>query len=456
IDGRLRILRIRQKQFLALHQALVAHREAFLQAIKEDDGYSDKEAKIIIASALIEVRNHYDALDFKTDLEKEYSLAKNKSNEDRRVPLGIAYIIADRFTTFYSVVSALSAALEAGACVVVELENTLRKTPALLKQVLTDALDKDAFGFVSSRAPAEYLAQCVVVDQTGTVDSLSAQRVLTSPLHRNVALVDRTGNVALAAKEIVASSMVFKGASRYAVDLVMVNEFVFDKLTAALNQELINATKTTGFSFAALQSGKGRSSTKTTDKNLLQAEIANGRAATVIGTPDGGIAQVVDRKSTLMNSKRSFPSIVVCKYTSLDDAIEVLNPGAEKPTPIAAFYLFTGPREAKYFSHSINSQVNYINHIPSQLTVGPTVALGYPTDLKWRYTRAMFEMPSPQVMPPPKPHMVSTVFQEADHIDQIAQRPLKPTGQPVAGAWGFFEQGIWLGALVYVLPLISL
>lgn len=69
-----------------------------------------------------------------------------------------------------------------------------------------------------------------------------------------------------------------------------------------------------------------------------------------------------------MNSKRSFPSIVVCKYTSLDDAIEVLNPGAEKPTPIAAFYLFTGPREAKYFSHSINSQVNYINHIPSQLT----------------------------------------------------------------------------------------
>lgn len=59
-------------------------------------------------------------------------------------------------------------------------------------------------------------------------------------------------------------------------------------------------------------------------------------------------------------------------------------------------------------------------------------------------------------MPPPKPHMVSTVFQEADHIDQIAQRPLKPTGQPVAGAWGFFEQGIWLGALVYVLPLISL
>lgn len=121
IDGRLRILRIRQKQFLALHQALVAHREAFLQAIKEDDGYSDKEAKIIIASALIEVRNHYDALDFKTDLEKEYSLAKNKSNEDRRVPLGIAYIIADRFTTFYSVVSALSAALEAGACVVVEV-----------------------------------------------------------------------------------------------------------------------------------------------------------------------------------------------------------------------------------------------------------------------------------------------------------------------------------------------
>ncbi len=67
----------------------------------------------------------------------------------------------------------------------------------------------------------------------------------------------------------------------------------------------------------------------------------------------------------------------------------------------------------------------------------------------------MFEMPSPQIVASPKSHPVSTILQKADFIDKIAQKPLKPTGQALSGAWGFFEQGIVLGALVYLLPIVS-
>ena len=41
-------------------------------------------------------------------------------------------------------------------------------------------------------------------------------------------------------------------------------------------------------------------------------------------------------------------------------------------------------------------------------------------------------------------------------IDMIGQKPLRPIDQPPSGAWGFFEQGMVLGALVYLLPIVGM
>lgn len=121
IDGRLKVLRYRQRQFIALHDALLKHHDALLEAIQVDDDYSLEEAKIIYGSAIIELRNHYDALDFSTDFSQEYALAKSTSNEKRRIPIEIAYIIPDAFSPVFGILSALCAALEAGTCVVIEV-----------------------------------------------------------------------------------------------------------------------------------------------------------------------------------------------------------------------------------------------------------------------------------------------------------------------------------------------
>lgn len=68
----------------------------------------------------------------------------------------------------------------------------------------------------------------------------------------------------------------------------------------------------------------------------------------------------------------------------------------------------------------------------------------------------MFETPSPQMTLGPRSHLMSTIFKKAAFIDKVAQRPLKPTGQAPSGAWGFFEQGIIIGALVYLLPIVGI
>jgi acyl-CoA reductase-like NAD-dependent aldehyde dehydrogenase len=64
---------------------------------------------------------HYDALDLDHELEREYHIARRKSCLEQRGPHGIVYVVPDAYMCFFGVVAALSAAVEAGNCVVVEV-----------------------------------------------------------------------------------------------------------------------------------------------------------------------------------------------------------------------------------------------------------------------------------------------------------------------------------------------
>lgn len=94
-------------------------------------------------------------------------------------------------------------------------------------------MDNNAFVVTSSRAPADFLARCLVVDQLyqGSESDIRWNSLTSIPSSRVVAVVDRTGDLELAAKEIVASRLAFGSKSRFAVDQIMVNEFVANKFT---------------------------------------------------------------------------------------------------------------------------------------------------------------------------------------------------------------------------------
>lgn len=86
--------------------------------------------------------------------------------------------------------------------------------------------------------------------------------------------------------------------------------------------------------------------------------------------------------------------------------------------------------------------------------------MGYPVQLDLRFTREMFEQCSPEIAPGERFHPISRTVSyggSAVGAKMLAalSKPLKPTGQAPAGAWGFFDQGIILGAVVYLLPLAA-
>jgi aldehyde dehydrogenase (NAD+) len=173
--------------------------------------------------------------------------------------------------------------------------------------------------------------------------------------------------------------------------------------------------------------------------------------------------------------------VTLLAYTSLDDAIDSLATVQQNALP--ALYVFAAPATAKYLSHFTKTHVSFVNHIPANLLgksfqsqsaprqrpshvfvlitmpVGPVAPSGYPVSTATRYSREMFESPSPQ--------FVSVAVNElgaADVVEvetstfkrwhQAARHPLKPTGQPPEGDVNFFVQGLRAALVVYVLPVV--
>lgn len=124
IDGRMRNTRTRQKQLSSLFKSLTEHSNFFVDAMQKENNLSREEANIVVSAMLLEVRQHYENIDFKKELAQEYSVRWGKSWVDRRVPARIVYIIPQDFTKSFNVFSALSAAIEAGSCCVVEVKDS--------------------------------------------------------------------------------------------------------------------------------------------------------------------------------------------------------------------------------------------------------------------------------------------------------------------------------------------
>ncbi|KAL4863663.1 hypothetical protein BDV12DRAFT_189501 [Aspergillus spectabilis] len=458
IEGRARNLRGRQHALRSLFAHLSARSDEFAQAIKAEESCPLHEAQVAVAVMLLDLRKHYDRLDLKTELTTEYKSKKGQSCPERRVATRIVYLIPDPAFLAFSVFSTLCAIIEAGSCCVVEIPITAQKSAQLVRQAITEALDKEAFAVVSQRAPSDFLARCVVVDQLGRLDASQSflRRVVSVPTARAIALIDRTAEVKLAAKEVVASRLAFGGKSHCAVDQVFVNEFVADEFLDAVAHELSKYEKAR--MTAADTTSRWQRSAKvyhSTEIQDAEGGIAGGSCKLVWRGQIGLAVEVVDRSSRLLKSKTRASLIAAHRITSLDDVIDLCAADEERLGPIYVFA--TGP-EANYLSKFIESRATFINHIPAQLHIGPPFPVNYPVQLDLRFTRDMFEEPTPEIVPGERFYPISkSIFYGESPVGakmiEAMSKPLKPTGQTPAGAWGFFDQAVILGAAVYLLPL---
>ncbi|OIW29730.1 ALDH-like protein [Coniochaeta ligniaria NRRL 30616] len=458
IDGRTENVRFRQGQLQSLHKTLREEASSICRALTQDSPSSAVEVETEFYLALDAVRHFYDTLDLDKELQEEYSVAHGSDNKNRRVGAGLVIIRPTTHTRFFSVVNPLAAAISAGNCVILELQDTLLQLDSTLRTLLPKALDQNSFYLSSTRiTEPELLDSAILVDQTtnGPPATLTTH-LLSSSGTRTVAVVDRTADIDAAARAITAARFGFGGTSPYAPDLVLVNEFVKKDFFEA-------CSKYASLSFAKEGRKPGRDRNEPSRKAIREAEEK--RQVSSFGSEEFKLVDVLDKNTPIMTMKITGRYLPIATCSSLVDAI--FNQEFEKP--LLAGYFFAEPRAAKYLSQHLSCHVSLINHIPVQLLVGPAAPVAHAPDILYRYTKDMFSLPRPQFVEP-APEVFKTVEEvlvqtsnktagtQSSKLRALAVRPLGPVDQRKNEMLGFFETGFFTGAgitLSVVLPVIS-
>ncbi|KAL2867214.1 uncharacterized protein BJX67DRAFT_353400 [Aspergillus lucknowensis] len=454
IDGRTHNIRHRQTQFHRLQSVLVQHINQISDALRTDSGNAPEEIQAEICLALKELRTHYLSLDFEEDLEREYRVARGRDNADAARGSGIVYIIPGTHTMLFSVVSALSAALAAGNCVILELTKNTMALPPLLRQVL-QVLDADTFAIAEERPDAAFLDKTLVVAQTST-PSLSERSLISPVTARTIAVVDRTADVQSAAGSLVAARFAFGGRSTYSPDVVLVQEFAMKAFVEAI---IHHSSK-----YLAGPTGEERQKTANPRRSspgvsLLDLAYKDPSARVLVSGSGWGVVEVHDRASPLLQRKVEEKILVLHPITSLDDAIDF----SASFGPLAATYAFAELASAKYLTQFIDAHVAYINQVPVDLLIGPAtpVNVNMSPSRETRYTTAAFQVPRPQfVSQSTNTALIRRVLEQPGSQEALAAwtdavAPLPSTGQTAGWRIGFFEQGIITGGVITLFSFVA-
>ncbi|GKZ29206.1 hypothetical protein AbraIFM66950_003645 [Aspergillus brasiliensis] len=452
IDGRCQTIRYRQNQFHRLQSGLVQNIEQINDAIAADSGNTPEEVRAEICLAFKEIRTHYASLDLKKDLEQEYRVANGKDNHDGKRGVGIVYIVPSSHTMFFSVVAALSAAIAAGNCVILELTKNTMALPGVFKKILPQTLDADTFAISEERPDTAFLNRTHIIAQS---DSISpSNNSLSSPSSaRTVAIVDRTANVSAAAEALVSARFAFGGRSTYSPDVVLVQEFAMKEFVEAIIQR--------SSKYLAGQNGDARQAAvnprrTSSGASFLDAAFKDASARVIVSGSEWGVVEVHDRKSPLLQKKVSEKVLVLHPVTSLDDAIDF----STSMGTLAATYAFSTPAAAKYLTQFIDSYTSWINHVPIDMLIGPAYPINQPPSRETRYSTPSLQVPRPQFVSETSNtalvrEIVTSYASKSNDALREALVPLPAIGQHNGFAVGFFEQGIITGGLITLFTFVA-
>jgi len=121
VDGRQENVFWRQIELQKLYKGLTQKSASIQAAIVKDSATTRQEAKLEFVQALLSVKRRHAELQPDRERTEEYSIANGKDSPNARRPYGLVYIVPTTHTMFYSIVTAISAAIAAGNCCVVEV-----------------------------------------------------------------------------------------------------------------------------------------------------------------------------------------------------------------------------------------------------------------------------------------------------------------------------------------------
>jgi acyl-CoA reductase-like NAD-dependent aldehyde dehydrogenase len=121
IDGRAQNPFYRKTQLKKLHDVLIRNHQAIEDAIARDTGYSTAEVKIEFSAGIKCVKDQYESIDPQVFFKAEYRIADGKDAADNREAVGVVVIEPTTHTLFFSILSALTSAIAAGNCVILQV-----------------------------------------------------------------------------------------------------------------------------------------------------------------------------------------------------------------------------------------------------------------------------------------------------------------------------------------------
>ena len=111
--------------------------------------------------------------------------------------------------------------------------------------MISESLDQLAFGTTSTRPKDDFLQKCLVIDQQNCFSPANANRLIRSQVTLGaVAVVDRTADLAAAAKAIATSTRLFAGRGPYAPTCILVNEFLEKEFSQLYEEYSSDASNT--------------------------------------------------------------------------------------------------------------------------------------------------------------------------------------------------------------------
>ena len=437
IDGRTHSIYYRQQQLETLHQALLNHSSEIKQAIAADTDHTPAEIAIEIHLALSALKASYETLQPTKALADEYLIASGKDAPTNRVPYGIAYIEPCTHTLLYSVVAPLSAAIAAGNCVIVlvsrlqknpspstllttlrQLENNLRTLTSVLRSLFQSSLHPDTFAIASSPIrDTAILNSALVIDQNSS-ECWPRANVLASPSRSRVfAIVDRTADVKLAARELVAARYAFGGSSPHAPDLVLVNEFVKAEFLQAAGEETRRLSDG-----ARSEKAKGSSELSGAIEKFKKGDP---KVQVVLEEAGAVVLDLPARRGEMLEVKTEAPVLAVHAVKSLDDAIDFL--GSAEGGPALAAYHFGNAQVGKYLAQFVDARASFVNHIPRDLLVGPARPVTQFADASATYTVDMFSVSRPAfITPSTSSSEIAAAMSSASGSHKLLESALSP------------------------------
>lgn len=453
VDGIALTPRFRERNLAALHRTLESARAEVVAAIRQE-GTTSEEALFQFLLTLSAINTFHGTVDPQSCQKVEYQVARSQDYPDQRRAYGYAYIVPAEADAFYSTIVAVTAALSAGNCVLVERHTERSGLSRTVEKLLTSGLSTEVFSYVSEDPfDTDFQYRYRIVLRGSLSPSPGANLKSTSMDGQVIAIVDRGADMRSAARDCVHARFAFGGRSAYAPDIVLVNDFCVKEFTSAVGEAALQYL--TGYRVNDKTSRPADSSREAS--MVLAKALEHG---TVLVSGDAGkVVLLGEQDDTLLSLKVDSPALLILPVTSVDDAIDWIN---RSQLGLAATYIYSTPKFAKYVSQFVQTSLSLINHIPPELLVGPCTPPGFATTIHPRYTPQMFSVASPAFIEQPIKLQDLTLAiwpgntkQKSKGLEDLIDAKLTPVKEPFGPVVGFFEQGFLLGASLILTTTIT-